>query len=126
MPTLDEYEEELLRFLAGQYTSGKYYVLRAALPHHQEDEHREVSTLIKFDRWGFIKIVSSLLTVQVFEQAVEHLDALDHPPPRDRWQEVKTWFKSKWWSIPVFVLAAIVGLLAMLKAVLEWFGIKTL
>lgn len=53
---------------------------------------------------------------------------LDRAPPRDYWQEIAIWFKSKWWSVPLFVLAvllpAVAGYIVIVNALLEWIGWK--
>jgi hypothetical protein len=33
---------------------------------------------------------------------------LNNPPKEDHWKNLRTWFASKWWSVPIFVL--VVGL----------------
>ena len=44
------------------------------------------------------------------------------------WDRSKKWFRSKWWSVPiilsVFVVAVAESVVANLKTILEWFGVK--
>lgn len=55
---------------------------------------------------------------------LELVRELDNPPPKDYWKDIRTWFQSRWWSVPVFVVA--VGLpivytyFQMLKGLVDW------
>ncbi len=48
-------------------------------------------------------------------------------PERDYPKDFEKWFRGKWWSVPVQIifvgLPAFVGYIAMLRAILAWFGI---
>lgn len=54
-------------------------------------------------------------------------DQLKHgPSPRDFSNELSAWFRSKWWSIPLLVLAVIVPAIfsyfSMLVSIINWSG----
>ena len=53
-------------------------------------------------------------------------DTIDHPPPKDYWKNITTWFKSKWWSVPAFLffvtLPLIAGWIEILTTFLKWIG----
>lgn len=55
----------------------------------------------------------------------EHLSA--PAPPRDYWKEVEVWFRSRPWSLPVFLilvgLPLVVTYIQMLVTVLKWTGV---
>jgi hypothetical protein len=58
---------------------------------------------------------------------VESLHELDNAPLPNRLQQITTWFNSRWWSVPFYIilvgLPALVGYVTMLKTLLEWFGV---
>jgi hypothetical protein len=66
-------------------------------------------------------------TFYVTPLLVESLHELDNAPPPNRWQQFTTWFNSRWWSVPFYIVAvglpALVGYVTMLKTLLEWFGV---
>lgn len=57
-------------------------------------------------------------------------DSLEMPPTPDHWEATVKWFRSKWWSVPVILLAFVVtfiaGQIANVKSLLECIGIRFL
>jgi hypothetical protein len=47
-------------------------------------------------------------------------------PPKDYWNNIVLWFRSRWWSVPLVVVVVCMPLLIqwveMLKAILQWIG----
>jgi hypothetical protein len=56
-------------------------------------------------------------------EVVHQIDNPPSPPPKDYWKETEIWFKSKWWSVPVFILlstiAVLGGLLSIVKTIFD-------
>lgn len=48
-------------------------------------------------------------------------------PPHDYWKALETWFRSRWWSLPVLLafvgLPLVVSYIQMAATVLRWFGV---
>ena len=124
---LNDYEEEVVRFLAERFDRGGNRVELSEFPRYEEVGEQEVYKVIgRFENFHWLEseacsswhIPASILTV-----AIE----LDNPPEKDYWKWVITWFRSKWWSIPVLVivvgLPALVGYASMIQTLFQWMKI---
>ncbi len=130
-PVLDDYEKELVRWLAQKYLDHEGGMISVAdFPRYQEvGRERAFDARERLTNAGLIEGVASW-EIEVLPACVELVRQWDNPPPEplpDYRDKLSKWFWSKPWSVPVLVvlvgLLAIVTWIGMIKTVLEWFGI---
>jgi hypothetical protein len=122
---LDDYEEEVVRFLATRYHQGGKYVQLSEFPRYEEvGQDRVFRVVARFENYLWIdSYASDMWTISGL--ITDIADRLDNPPPDDYRQTIEAWFFSKWWSVPLWLLfilpPAIVGYVEFVKALIEWF-----
>jgi len=127
VPDLNDYEKEVVRFLAKHYDEKGDLVSYSEFPNFEELGEKGVSRETdRLMRYGLLSSFSSD-GPRIEPTVLEVVHDLDHPPPKDLWKDRIAWFRSKWWSIPFLVLAIglplIVQGVEMIKIVLRWVGI---
>lgn len=73
-------------------------------------------SLLRYDK----VMISSSTAMQAYfltEKGRQYAYEYRHP---DYWKDITNWFKSKWWSIPVFLLIVGVPLITAWKGIIEW------
>jgi hypothetical protein len=130
-PFLDDYEQELVRWLAQKYLAHEGGMISVAdFPRYEEiGKDRAFDARKRLTDSGLIEGVASW-EIDVLPACVELVQQWDNPPLEplpDYRDKLSKWFWSKPWSIPVLVvlvgLPAIVTWIGMVKTVLEWTGI---
>lgn len=129
--TLNDTGQNLLRYLAAKYPE------RAMVDFLERDRIIQENNLTDDDYDRFIAMFErcQLVTISpsqsgryaeiihVEAAAVVAVNQLDHQPPPDYWQKVGTWFRSKWWSVPVLLFIAVVtvigGFISVIKTIVE-------
>ena len=122
---LNEYEVELVRFLADRFARNQYFSYDE-LPGAKEKPMDHRAAIIQLMRFEFIG-GRTAMTGEILPKCLDQVEAWDNPPLRDRWDEATKWFRSRWWSLPVLVLAvglpALKGWVDVIRMLLEWVGI---
>jgi len=131
-PHLDDYEKEVVRFLAEKCDDewGEWDVVHMKeFPRFKEVGKDRVQTVTKgLLKRGLLTRRASLLEDGLYISCDVHdlVLLLANPPPADYWKSVITWFRSRWWSIPVLVIAVLLPLMVqwveMIKTLLRWIG----
>jgi hypothetical protein len=130
-PIFDEYEKELVRWLAQKYLDHEGDMISVAnFPRYEEvGKGRAFDARKRLTDAGLIEGVASW-EIEVLPLCVELVRRWDNPPPEpppDYRDKLSKWFWSKPWSIVVYaaivVLPAAVGYIVMAKTILEWLGI---
>ncbi|MGO9115607.1 MAG: hypothetical protein ACLP9L_40890 [Thermoguttaceae bacterium] len=130
-PILDDYEKELVRWLAQKYLDREGNLVNViTFPRFQEiGQERAFAARKVLTDAVLIKGVGSW-EIEVLPSSVALVKQWDNPPPEplpDYRDKLSKWFWSKPWSVPVLVvlvgLPAIVTWIGMVKTVLEWTGI---
>ena len=118
-----EYEVELIRFFAKHFKETDKYVAFADIPGDDEEKFR--AAYDRLARFHFVKGYTDR-RIEILLACLEAVEAWDNPPLRDRWDETTKWFRSKWWSLPLLVIAvglpALKGWVDVIKMLLEWMG----
>jgi len=88
------------------------------------------SLISRLDSLGLVDVVEAdgfaYPAVRGEPELASIIQSLDNPPPKDYWKSLTVWFRSKWWSIPVFivtvVLPAVVGYVELVQKVVKYFS----
>jgi hypothetical protein len=126
----NDYEIKLIRFFAQRFQEHKDEVERTEVPGRCNepvgDDHESSVSIKRLAEYGLIKIVTHG-KFKALPGVYEIVQKWDNPPLPDRPAEIKKWFFSKWWSIPIMgifvVLPALVGYITTLKTILKWCAI---
>lgn len=124
IPDLNDYEKEVVRFLAKRFDRGGKRVGETEFPRYEEVGQQEVYNVIARFENNFCWLDSE--TISSWTISPEILDVvhqLDHPPPKDYPKQVETWFRGMWWSVPFVYFPALVGYMILIKMLLQWVGI---
>jgi hypothetical protein len=139
--TLDDYEKEIVRHLAKQFNEGTLNAYEASWPRAKENGQRAFQIRNRFVGLGWLYwdesetgLPQSLRhrfgggrSLKIDPTILEVVHYLDNPPPPDHWQNLTVWFRSKWWSLPVLLIAfgvpALWSWVQVLRGLLEWFGV---
>ena len=131
--TLNTSGKKLLRYLAAKYPE------RAQVDFLERDRIIEDNKLTDDEYNSYIAMFEhcGILTISpcqgryaeiihVESASVVAINQLDNQPPTDYWKKVETWFRSKWWSVPVLFLAAAIavigGFISVIKTIAEQVG----
>ncbi len=89
--------------------------------------HGKVNAILeRFARYSMVSRVTRGDFWSIEPQLIGVADQLRSPPPdeRDYPKELERWFRSKWWSAPVWIvfvgLPALVGYITMIRLLLAW------
>jgi hypothetical protein len=126
---LTDYEKEVVLFLAERWESPDQdlkEILVKEFPHYSKDSAALVNQVIEqFIANNWLENYHPGVRVKSAIREVAH--ELRNPPLIDYWASLATWFRSKWWSVPVMLvvvgLPAIYGYYEMIHKLCEWFGI---
>lgn len=123
----DPCEQDILRYLAKQFSGGEARVSIKAIPHYQEQDHSKASRIVqKFENLRLVEWKSNM-SFDVLPGVLDVIDQLDTPPQEDYRKKAETWFWSKPWSIVVLILLvgipAIVGYIEAIRTILSWLGV---
>lgn len=122
-------EQKIILLLADHYDNSGHYINFSQIT---EEVHLEVDAVQKFlHRMSRYNLVESRdLSNSMWEikaKTVEIAHQIRSPEPRDYWKGATTWFRSRWWSLPVLMvfvgLPIIVTYIQMLVTILKWFGV---
>lgn len=107
-------EEANVRFLFENWENGIPEVPWRDLPSVKKKRDESFVTMMpRLDILGAtVKGGGSNVTVQIAPTIVDLVSQLDNPPLRDYWRELGEWFRSRPWSIPVFVFLVATPLIA--------------
>jgi hypothetical protein len=124
---LDDYEEEVVRFLAKRFDGGGKWVGEGEFPRSEEVGPDKIGTVAgRFINHGWLESQSSD-SWTILREVLDVAEGLDHPPPKDYWKGVITWFRGKWWSIPILVIAVVLPLavqwMEMIVTLIKWIGL---
>ena len=131
---LDDYEKEVVRFLAARFDKGEKYISEKGFPRYEEVSEDAVwATVKRFVnfRWLYWEEVEDRFSVRrnrkqlcISDRICEVAHLLDNPPPKNYWKRTCAWFFGRRWSVPVMILTvvlpAILGWIVMLKEILRW------
>jgi hypothetical protein len=116
MPTskFDEYECETIRHFAKLFDTGTSEILRRDFPRPKDVGSEQVERVLKrFLNLGLLywheeyhEVMigggsGKSQTLRIDARILDFAHQLDNPPPRDYWKEVETWFRGRWWSVPL-------------------------
>ena len=134
MSPLDDDEKDVLRYLAQRFHNGEKRAELEQYPRTAElgwDRVLEIAR--RFRNYGWLherEQDTGIMWMRWFDldgQLVEAVDELDNPPPKDYWKGIAVWFKSKPWSIPVFLVLVATPLVAtwfdLIAKLLRWVGV---
>ena len=122
-PDWNDYEKELIRFLAKHYDEKGKIIEFSEVPHFDEPGQKGVPREIdRLKRYGLL-LDFGITGYKIRPAVLEVAHELDNPPPKDYPKQVEPWVRSHWWSILLLGLPALVGYIAMLQALLQWMGI---
>ena len=124
---LNDYEKEVVRFLARLFDQGGNWFGLTALPRYKELGQDEAYRVIaRFQNFGWIDQDSSS-SWTISRTILDIAEELDHPPRKDYPKQVETWFRGKSWSVPFWLvllgLSALVGCITVIEFILRWLGI---
>ncbi len=120
----DDYEVEVIRHLSELYHNGAQWIDEVNFPRYEEVEQERLYKLIaRFTQYDFIE-GQTTSSWSILPTVAEVAYKLDNPPPKDHWAGIMTWFRSRWWSVPFFLLVVglplVVTWIQMAQTVLEW------
>jgi hypothetical protein len=124
--SLNEDEQKLARQLAVFYDKHGKLVQISDVPIYEDlGAQKVVDMFARFDRYELLHLkhrMAGEIDPRILE-VVHQIDNPPSPPPKDYWKETEIWFKSKWWSVPVFILlstiAVLGGLLSIVKTIFD-------
>ncbi len=129
-PILDDYEKELVRWLAQRFLARNEHVNETEFPRYAELGIQKIHAARKQIREAGLIEGTSMYSIKVLPACVELVRKWDTPPLGplpDYRDKVSKWFWSKPWSIGVYVivvaLPAALGYVVMAKTILEWMGV---
>lgn len=126
---LPHFEKETALFLAERWESPDQDMKEIRLnefPGYSKETATTINQMVEqFIAYGWLKNFHPGVQIQPAIREVAH--ALRNPPSVDYWARLATWFRSKWWSVPVmFVvvgLPAVYGYYKMILKLCQWFGL---
>lgn len=127
--SLSDYEQRVIRLLAKHYheNSERFRIDNLPKDNLTRDDIRKI--ILRLERYGLIEPCTNE-SIRILPRLLDAAHQLDNPPTpddRDYPKEVERWFRSKWWSVPLWmllvVLPALVGYITMIRMLLEWLSI---
>ena len=116
-----------MRWLEKKYLAGERYVAVAEIPKECPIEDEHLNRLIeRFKSYGLLKPGGTMRdrTIEILRPIVDAVHQADNQPPPDYWDKTTKWFRSKRWSLPVFVivvgLPALWGYVDLVKKLVVW------
>jgi len=125
-PSFSGHEQECILFSADRFNDGGRVLNLRELPGYKEVGHEETIRVInRFVNFGWLAWETQVC-LTIHGSVMDAAQAIRNPPPKDYWMAVSVWFRSKPWSIAVFVLAVALPIIAQwivwLGKLLEWIG----
>ena len=122
----DDYERKCARFLADRFNEGGEYVGINEFPDFEEKGDECVQRVIaRFKNYGLLGWDSSS-TLTIYSKVVEVSNSLENPPLPDHWRDLLIWFRSKRWSLLIFIIVALIsflgGAISLYKEIAELTG----
>jgi hypothetical protein len=127
-PKFDDYEIEVIRFLAARFDSGTRTIIHKEFPRAAEVGNSIVVGIIRrlsvrgYLDWEDHQVFGPQFIIR--PDILDLVHRLDNPPPVDHWENLTVWFKSKRWSLPLLVL--FLGLPALYAWVQAFLGLVKL
>ena len=116
-------EKKLILYLHTQYQNQREYLPLSELAEHGIPNPPQSMLYKRLRELGIIRH-SSGTEFQILPVIEDIAYQIKNPPPKDYWKGISIWFKSRWWSIPVAVVAVVLPLLfqwyEMLKKLVNW------
>ena len=129
---LSECQREAIRFIYSQREGEIFtYAQREAVIGRTGLSATEYESLMtRLAELRFVRPVEldgfAFPAVQGRPELASVIQTLENPPPKDYWKTLTIWFKSKWWSIPVFVvtviLPAVWGYIEVSQKIIKYFS----
>ena len=135
LPRLDDDEKDVLRYLAQRFHNGEKFAGLGDYPRYGELGEKRMKVIVrKFCNYEWLHLRKKEIGGVIWDRSyeidgllLEAVEQLDNPPPKDYWKGVTVWFKSKPWSIPVFLVLVATPLVAtwfdLIAKVLRWVGV---
>ena len=121
----NEQETDILYWFGEQYDVGNVKLHFTEMPQFKKLERKGLIPILnRFECYGLIECKGN--TCVILQPSILHeIDRLKNPPPRDYWKEISIWFRSRPWSIPVFVVLVVLPLIVqwieMINKVINYF-----
>ncbi len=113
---LSDEDLNLLRELEALHRRGEIHTTI-----HDLDKDRDTKRLcVGLSRLEQFHLIHDNDFIRISERGLKFLHNLDNPPPKDYWADITVWFKSKWWSIPFFVLIVVIPLIVSWIEITGW------
>jgi hypothetical protein len=120
-------EQDILLFCAKQFDSGQPRIYANQLPGFERSQSEVEAAIDRFANFGWLKWETNV-GLLIYSDVMGIAHRLNNPPPRDYWQQISIWFRSKPWSVPVFVALVTLPLLVtwveMIATLLRWLGVS--
>lgn len=106
MADINKIEAKIIRSLAGRLRKGDGWINSAVLAMEFKLTPEDLRQIVgRLEDLGIISMICEDGTYELCNAAYRYISELDHRPPPNHWKKVQEWWRSKWWAIPVTLIA---------------------
>jgi hypothetical protein len=127
--SFDERDQELIALLGNHFDrSGNLEIDVMTLPQYGEWGAEDLRRRI--DRFKGFQMIEHLANdhLRVLPNLLDVAQQFKSPLQQDYWKKCENWFRSRWWSLPMFAIVVLLPLIVqwieMIKQVLAGFGVR--
>lgn len=112
-------EQKVIRYLHRQYVAGDLFFSPERVRNDTGlTPEQTVHVVSRLEALGIMVPMCDDGTAEISRKICDVVAALNRPP--DYWKKLRAWWFSRWWSIPITVLAVVVPALLQWRDWLSW------